>query len=81
MASTTIFSTIWPQTSSDYALWVAALGSLLVVIVALFGDKLQRLMFKPLLRIKADTKTPYVERTLEKTTSGSIEFGVGRREG
>jgi len=44
MATSTIaaLTPYWPATSADLAQWVSAIGSLLVIIVALFGDGIRK---------------------------------------
>ena len=58
-----------PKTSADLAQWISAIGSLLVIIVALFNDYIKKLFLKQNLLISVGSKKPYFEISLEKSDS------------
>jgi hypothetical protein len=72
----------WPQTSSELAQWVEAIGTMLAVIVALavalFQDKMRAWIMRPKLDVSIDVSPPDCHKTQigvsYVTTPGTTEY-------
>ncbi|MFA6459450.1 MAG: hypothetical protein WCV79_03610 [Candidatus Paceibacterota bacterium] len=76
MGTTTL--SLWPITSGDYAQWVSAIGTILVVILATFGEGIRKFFSRPILNIHVGSKLPFFETTAEKNSLSTAKSHFGK---
>jgi hypothetical protein len=61
-----------PLTEFSYQIWtlifygIQAIGTIIVALLAIYGDRLIRQLFKPKLKVEIDSKAPFVETIKEQ---------------